>query len=61
MATVTVTVYSLVLIALFAQRKDAEEDLRESKGLLAKERAMLARLHDVSSQLWLTRDPAPSP
>jgi len=56
MATVTVIVYTLVLIALFAQRKEAEEVLRESKGLLAKERAMLARLHDVSSRLWLKRD-----
>jgi two-component sensor histidine kinase/integral membrane sensor domain MASE1 len=56
MATVTVTVYALVLIALFAQRKDAEEGLRESKGLLAKERAMLARLHEVGSRLWLQRD-----
>ena len=55
-ATVTVTVYTLVLIALFAQRNGAEEDLRESKGLLAKERAVLARLHEVSSQLWLKRD-----
>jgi len=56
MAIVTVTVYTLVLIALFAQRKEAEDGLRESKELLAKERAMLARLHDVSSQLWLKRD-----
>jgi len=34
---------------LFAQRKKAEESL-------AKERAMLARLHEVSSRLWLKRD-----
>src|SRR5262249_59400464 len=33
-----------------------EDSMRESKVLLAKERAMLARLHDVSSQLWLKRD-----
>jgi PAS domain S-box-containing protein len=38
-----------VLAVLFAQRKKAEESL-------AKERAMLARLHDVSSRLWLKRD-----
>ena len=56
MAIVTVTVYTLVLIALFAQRKETEDGLRESKELLAKERVMLARLHDVSSQLWLKRD-----
>jgi GAF domain-containing protein len=56
MATVTVTIYTLVLVALFTQRKEAEEGLRESKGLLAKERAMLDRLHDVSSRLWFKRD-----
>src|SRR5262249_6523216 len=56
LAMTMVTVYTLVLTALFAQSKKAEEGLRESEGRLAKERAMLARLHDVSSRLWLKRD-----
>ena len=55
-ATTMVTIYTLVLVALFAQRKEAEADLRESEGRLAKERAMLARLHEVGSSLWLKRD-----
>src|SRR5262249_33694616 len=55
-AITMVTLYTLVLAALFAQRKEAEEGLRESKALLAKERAMLARLHEVGSRLWLKRD-----
>ena len=45
----TVTIFTLVLTALFAQRKEAEESL-------AKERTMLARLHGVSSRLSLKRD-----
>src|SRR5262249_31570867 len=56
LAMVMVTVYTLVLTALFAQRKKAEEGLRESEGRLAKERALLARLHEVGSRLWLKRD-----
>jgi PAS domain S-box-containing protein len=55
-ATTTVTLYTLVLIALFAQRKEAEEELRESEGQLAKKSAALARLHEVGSRLWRTRD-----
>jgi hypothetical protein len=31
-ATTTVTLYTLVLIALFAQRKEAEEELARVKG-----------------------------
>jgi PAS domain S-box-containing protein len=46
---IMITVFTLVLVALFAQRKEAEESL-------AKERAMLARLHEVGSRLWLKRD-----
>ena len=45
----TVTLFTLVLTTLFTQRKEAEESL-------AKERTMLARLHEVSSRLWLKRD-----
>jgi PAS domain S-box-containing protein len=45
----TVTLFTLVLAVLFAQRKEAEERL-------AKERAMLARLHAVGSRLWMKRD-----
>src|SRR5262249_39892391 len=41
--------FTLVLTVLFTQRKEAEDRL-------AKERAMLARLHEVSSRLWLKRD-----
>src|SRR5262249_20612115 len=37
-------------------RKRAEERLRESEGRLAKERAMLACLHEVGSRLRLKRD-----
>jgi PAS domain S-box-containing protein len=48
-ATTMVTTYTLVLIALFAQR-------RESEAQLAKKSAALARLHEISSQLWLKRD-----
>jgi PAS domain S-box-containing protein len=44
-----VTLYTLVLVALFAQR-------RESEAQLAKKGAALARLHEISSRLWLTRD-----
>src|SRR5262249_26426232 len=49
LAMMTVTLFTLVLTVLFAQRKEAEESL-------AKERAMLARLHEVGSRLWRTRD-----
>jgi PAS domain S-box-containing protein len=44
-----VTLYTLVLAALFTQR-------RESEAQLAKKSAALARLHEISSRLWLTRD-----
>jgi PAS domain S-box-containing protein len=43
------TVFTLVLVALFAQR-------RESEAQLAKKSAALARLHDISSRLWLKHD-----
>src|SRR5262249_32666547 len=36
--------------------KAGNEQLRTQRGLLAKERAMLARLHEVGSRLWLQRD-----
>jgi PAS domain S-box-containing protein len=49
LAMMVVTLFTLVLAVLFAQRKVAE-------GSLAKERAMLARLHEVGSRLWLKRD-----
>jgi PAS domain S-box-containing protein len=55
-ATTVVTVYTLVLIALFAQRKEAEEGLRESERRLARKSAALARLHEVGSRLWRSRD-----
>ena len=44
-----VTLYTLVLVALFAQRS-------ESEAQLAKKSAALARLHEISSRLWLRRD-----
>jgi PAS domain S-box-containing protein len=44
-----VTLYTLVLAALFTQR-------RESEAQLAKKGAALARLHEISSRLWLKRD-----
>jgi len=46
---VMITVFTLVLFALFAQR-------RESEAQLTKKSAGLLRLHDVSSRLWLKRD-----
>ena len=49
LAIMTVTIFTLVLTVLFAQRKKAEESLE-------KERAMLVRLHEVGSRLWRTRD-----
>jgi PAS domain S-box-containing protein len=52
----TTTIFTLVLTALFTQRKDVEEKLRGSEGLLAKKSAALARLHEVSSRLWLRHD-----
>src|SRR5215510_1535972 len=55
-AMMTITLFTLVLAVLFAQRKKAEEALRQSEGQLAKERTMLARLHEVGSRLWLKRD-----
>ena len=48
-ATTMVTIYTLVLVALFAQRKEAE-------GQQAKKSAALARLHEMGSRLWLERD-----
>src|SRR5215831_16520648 len=44
-----VTLFTLTLAALFAQRKDAEERL-------AKKSAALAHLHEISSRLWVKRD-----
>jgi PAS domain S-box-containing protein len=56
-ATVTTTtIFTLVLTALFAQRKKAEEELRKSEGQLAKKSAALARLHEVGSRLWVKHD-----
>jgi integral membrane sensor domain MASE1 len=55
-AMTTVTFFTLALVALFAQRKQAEEKLRESEGRLEKKNAALVRLHEVSSRLWLKRD-----
>jgi two-component sensor histidine kinase/integral membrane sensor domain MASE1 len=49
MVITMVTLYTLVLAALFAQRKDAEDRL-------TKKSAALARLHEVSSRLWRTRN-----
>jgi PAS domain S-box-containing protein len=46
---VMVTLFTLVLVALFAQR-------RESEAQLAKKSAALARLHEISSRLWVKRD-----
>jgi PAS domain S-box-containing protein len=46
---VMITLYTLTLTALFAQRKDAEERL-------AKKSAALAHLHEISSRLWVKRD-----
>ena len=40
---------------MFAQRKEAEEQLRESEAQLAKKSAALARLHEVGTRLWHTR------
>ena len=55
-AVTTVTFFTLALVALFAQRKQAEEKLRESEERLEKKSAALARLHEVSSKLWRKRD-----
>jgi len=44
-----ITVFTLVFVALFAQR-------RESEAQLGKKNAALIRLHEVSSRLWLKRD-----
>jgi PAS domain S-box-containing protein len=44
-----VTLYTLVLVALFTQR-------RVSEAQLAKKSAALAHLHEISSRLWLKRD-----
>src|SRR5262249_1155391 len=46
---VIVTLYTLVLAALFAQH-------RENKVQLAKKSTALSRLQEISSRLWLTRD-----
>jgi integral membrane sensor domain MASE1 len=56
LAMMMVTLFTLVLTALFTQRKAAEERLRESEGRLAKKGAALTRLHDVGTRLWRTRD-----
>jgi PAS domain S-box-containing protein len=57
------TLLTLILSALFDERRSREallkagnEQLRTQRGLLAKERAMLARLQEVGSRLWLKRD-----
>jgi integral membrane sensor domain MASE1 len=55
-AMMMVTIFTLVLSVMFARQKKAEESLRESKAQLAKERTMLARLHEVGARLWLKRD-----
>ena len=46
---VMVTLFTLTLAALFAQRKDTQERL-------AKKSAALARLHEAGARLWRTRD-----
>jgi PAS domain S-box-containing protein len=56
LAMMTVTLFTLVLVVLFTQRKEAEAGLRESEGRLAKKNAALTRLHEVGSRLWRTRD-----
>jgi PAS domain S-box-containing protein len=56
MVIAMVTLYTLVLAALFTQRKDAEQGLRESERRLTRESTALARLHEISSRLWLKRD-----
>jgi PAS domain S-box-containing protein len=56
LAMMLITNFTLVLAVLFAQRKRAEEGLRESEGQLAKKSAALARLHEVGSRLWVKRD-----
>jgi PAS domain S-box-containing protein len=48
-SVMTVTLFTLVLNVLFAQRTEAE-------GRLTKKRAILARLHEVGTRLWLKRD-----
>jgi PAS domain S-box-containing protein len=55
-AMMMVTIFTLVLAVMFARQKEAEESLRDSKEQLAKERTMLARLHEVGARLWLKRD-----
>ena len=44
-----ITVFTLVFVALFAQR-------RESEAQLGKKNSALVRLHEVTSRLWLKRD-----
>ena len=51
-----VTLYTLVLAALFAQRDQAEEGLRQSENLLTRKSVALTRLHEASSHLWRKRD-----
>jgi PAS domain S-box-containing protein len=51
-----VTLYTLVLVALFAQRTNAEEGLRDSERRLSNKNAALEGLHEISSRLWLRRD-----
>jgi len=51
-----VTLYTLILAALFVQRKDAENGLRESERRSTKKSAALTRLHEAGARLWRTRD-----
>jgi len=55
-AVTTWTISTLVLTALFTQRKSAEEALRSSEAQLAKKSVALSHLHDAGSRLWLKRD-----
>ena len=53
---VMVTLYTLVLVALFAQRDEAEAGLRQSENRLSRKSVALTRLHEASSQLWRKHD-----
>jgi PAS domain S-box-containing protein len=55
-AVTTWTLFTLVLVALFEERKNAEKALRASEKRLAKKSAALTRLHDAGARLWLKRD-----
>jgi len=51
-----VTLYTLVLAALFVQRKDAEEELRQSEKRSSRKSAALAGLHEAGLRLWHTHN-----